>query len=79
MPGWVARRVYIGCGNGRNYLPLVDAGLDLVGLDISGRAIEQLAQRVPTRRDRLVVGDLSSLPPHELYRIVVGIQVFLTR
>jgi len=23
--------LYIGCGNGRNYLPLADAGLDLVG------------------------------------------------
>jgi len=24
--------LYVGCGNGRNYLPLVDAGLDLFGL-----------------------------------------------
>jgi hypothetical protein len=26
------RGLYIGCGNGRNYVPLRDAGLDLVGL-----------------------------------------------
>jgi len=25
--------LYVGCGNGRNYLPLLDAGLDLYGLD----------------------------------------------
>jgi hypothetical protein len=68
--------LYIGCGNGRNYLPLVDAGLDLIGLDISAKAIEQLAMRAPSRRDRLVVGDLSALPADETYRLVVGIQVF---
>lgn len=28
------RGLYIGCGTRRDYLPLVDAGLDLVGLDI---------------------------------------------
>ena len=25
--------LYVGCGNGRNYVPLVDAGLDVIGLD----------------------------------------------
>ena len=30
-----AEGLYVGCGSGRNYVPLVDAGLDLVGLDIS--------------------------------------------
>jgi hypothetical protein len=33
--------IYIGCGNGRNYLPLVVGGLDLTGLDISATAIAQ--------------------------------------
>src|SRR2546422_750085 len=28
--------LYVGCGNGRNYLPLVDAGLELFGLDRNG-------------------------------------------
>lgn len=67
--------LYIGCGNGRNYIPLVEAGLDLIGLDVSGAAIEQLAQRLPDRCDRLVHGDLSALP-EDKYQIVVGIQVF---
>jgi predicted TPR repeat methyltransferase len=31
----IDRGLYIGCGNGRNYLPLRRAGLDLTGIDIS--------------------------------------------
>jgi predicted TPR repeat methyltransferase len=52
------RGLYIGCGNGRNYIPLTEAGLDLTGLDISATAIAQLGERLPGRRDRLVTGDL---------------------
>lgn len=66
--------LYIGCGNGRNYLPLVQGGLDLVGLDISPVAIEQLRVRAPGRR--LVCGDLAVLPASERYDLVIGIQVF---
>ncbi|WP_421726337.1 class I SAM-dependent methyltransferase [Bauldia sp.] len=68
--------LYIGCGNGRNYVPMVDAGLDLIGLDISAVALEQLAIRRPGRAHRLVHGDLSALPPGETYAMVIGIQVF---
>jgi Methyltransferase domain len=68
--------VYIGCGNGRNYLPLVAGGLDLIGLDISATAIEQLQARAPGRRGRLIHGDLSALPDGATYAFVVGIQVF---
>jgi len=68
--------LYVGCGNGRNYLPVVGAGLDLIGLDVSPVAIAQLAERAPERRDRLVVGDLGSLPSGSRYDLVIGIQVF---
>jgi SAM-dependent methyltransferase len=67
--------LYIGCGNGRNYIPLTEAGLDLTGLDISATAIGQLAGRLPGRRDRLVNGDLSALPPGQRFPLVVAIQV----
>jgi hypothetical protein len=70
------RGLYIGCGNGRNYAPLVAGGLDLVGLDISGTAIAQLADRMPERRDRLVHGGLDALPSERTFGVVVGIQVF---
>jgi Methyltransferase domain len=72
----VIRGLYIGCGNGRNYLPLVAGGLDLTGLDISSAAIAQLAARAPDRRDRLVVGDLSALPAQSEYPLLIGIQMF---
>lgn len=67
--------LYIGCGNGRNYIPLTEAGLDLTGLDISATAITQLAGRLPGRRDRLVTGDLSALPAGQRFPLVVAIQV----
>ncbi len=68
--------LYVGCGNGRNYLPLVARGLDLTGLDISSIAIAELAARAPGRRDRLVGGDLAALPEGQTYPLVIGIQVF---
>jgi SAM-dependent methyltransferase len=70
------RGLYIGCGNGRNYLPLVAGGLDLTGLDVSAAAIAQLAARAPGRRDRFIHGDLTALPAEAAYRLVIGIQVF---
>src|SRR6266851_5482462 len=69
------RGVYIGYGNGRNYVPLTAAGLDLIGLDISATAIAQLAGRMPGCRDRLLLGDLSALPAGERYPLVIAIQV----
>jgi 2-polyprenyl-3-methyl-5-hydroxy-6-metoxy-1,4-benzoquinol methylase len=71
-----AEGLYIGCGNGRNYLPLITGGLDLVGLDVSAVALQQLAERAPERLHRLVDGDLSALPNGKTYPIVIGIQVF---
>ncbi len=67
--------LYVGCGNGRNYRPLVAAGLDLIGLDVSPVAIRQLTARMPERASRLVTGDLSALPAGETYPLVVAIQV----
>jgi SAM-dependent methyltransferase len=53
----LSRGLYIGCGNGRNLVPMSDAGLDLIGLDISAQAITQLHRRKPGAA-RLIVGDL---------------------
>jgi hypothetical protein len=71
-----ARGVYIGCGNGRNYLPLVRGGLELIGLDISDVALAQLSTRAPGRMSDLVQGDLSVLASEVGFSIVIGIQVF---
>jgi SAM-dependent methyltransferase len=71
----ISRGLYIGCGNGRNYIPLSEAGLDLTGLDISATAISQLAARLPGLRSRLVTGDLSALPAGQQFPLTVAIQV----
>lgn len=68
--------LYIGCGNGRNYLPMVDGGLDLVGIDVSQTAIDQLLERRPERQRCLICGTVDSLPHGVEYPIVISIQVF---
>jgi SAM-dependent methyltransferase len=72
----LTRGLYIGCGNGRNLLPMLAAGLDLTGLDISAQAIGQLRLRRPDLAGRLITGDLAALPPDVRYELVIGIQVF---
>ena len=37
----VTEGVINGCGKGRNYLPLIDSGLRLYGLDVSEEAIDR--------------------------------------
>ncbi len=68
--------LYIGCGNGRNYLPLVNTGLDLIGLDLSAESLRQLAERRPTSAERLICSDLRDYTPQALFSYIVAIQVF---
>jgi SAM-dependent methyltransferase len=70
------RGLYVGCGNGRNFLPLVAAGLDLVGLDISREALRQVLGYRPELAGTLLHGDLSALPLGERFSVVVGLHVF---
>ena len=72
----LTRGLYVGCGNGRNLLPLLAAGLDLTGLDVSAVANSQLLRRRPDLAARLVTGDLGALPPDQRFDLVIGIQVF---
>lgn len=67
--------MYIGCGNGRNYLPLVDAGLRLYGLDLSLEALRQLAARHPAPLP-LICGDFRGFTVSGGLGYVVAIQVF---
>ena len=68
------RGLYVGCGNGRNYLPLVDTGLDVIGLDVSAEALGQIAARRPDLAGRLVHGDFRSYTGAFAY--LVALQVF---
>ena len=68
--------LYVGCGNGRNYLPLVDAGLALHGLDVSREALEQLVARRATLKPQLTCADFRELEIESPVDYLVAIQVF---
>lgn len=68
--------LYVGCGNGRNFLPLVDAGLSLYGLDVSPEALRQLTARRPELSGRLLRGDFQTVEPPGRLDYLVAIQVF---
>jgi SAM-dependent methyltransferase len=70
------RGLYVGCGNGRNFLPLLDAGLELDGLDVSPEAVGQLASRHPDVARRLVCADFRQWRPAHACAYVIAIQVF---
>jgi predicted TPR repeat methyltransferase len=68
--------LYVGCGNGRNFVPLVDAGLNLYGLDVSAEALRRLAGRRPELASRLLHGRFQDREPPAPLAYVVAIQVF---
>lgn len=68
--------IYIGCGNGRNLIPLLDAGLDLRGIDISPVGIGQLIARRPEAEKRVWVSSFANLTSARVFDYVVAIQVF---
>ena len=68
--------LYVGCGNGRNYVALVDAGLDLIGLDVSKEAIAQLRMGHPHLAPDLVQADFCEFDSESLFDYIVAIQVF---
>lgn len=68
--------LYVGCGNGRNYLPLIDGGAKLHGLDISEEAIKRLRRRRPDQTLPLAVGDFGTYSTSTKFAYLIAIQVF---
>ena len=68
--------LYIGCGNGRNYIPLIEKGLDLIGLDISDVALKQISDRVPRLKDSLVHLSFDKYQTSQRFDYIIAIQVF---
>ena len=68
--------LYVGCGNGRNYLPLADAGLRLYGLDLSAESLRQLAARNPALSERLICADFRTWHSPCRFGYVIAIQAF---
>ena len=68
--------LYAGCGDGRNYIPLADSGLDLYGIDISPVAIRRLSERVPDLADKLQCVDFIDYDSDKIFDYLLAIQVF---
>lgn len=68
------RGFYPGCGNGRNLIPLLDAGLDIEAQDISEVAVRQLEDKRPGVK--VEVGDFMSSSNLSQYDYVLSIQLF---
>ena len=66
------RGLYVGCGNGRNYLEFIRAGLNVVGLDVSTVGLAQISEREPSAR--LVCSDF--LDYHGMFDYIIAIQSF---
>lgn len=68
--------LYPGCGNGRNYIPMLRAGLDLHGVDFSEAGIAQLQARDPVAEDKTWVGRFEDIQAARVYDYLTSIQVF---
>lgn len=68
-----AQGFYPGCGNGRNLVPLLEAGLDIEANDISPVAIEQLKKRYHAAKAS--VGDFL-VDSQKQYDYVLSLQLF---
>jgi cyclopropane fatty-acyl-phospholipid synthase-like methyltransferase len=69
--------LYVGCGNGRNYIPLLDAGLRIHGIDISKEGIHQIQESRP--KANVLVRDFidpTSMRQASVWDYLVAIQVF---
>ena len=68
--------LYVGCGNGRNYIPLADLGLNIIGIDISNVAIDELIKKNSTYSDKLSCQDFENFHSEKLFDYIIAIQVF---
>lgn len=68
--------IYVGCGNGRNYIRLSEAGLNITGVDISPVSIAQLIERYPAAENKVMVRDFNDMPSARVWEYIVSIQTF---
>lgn len=69
--------LYVGCGNGRNYLPLFRLlGPRLRGVDVSTEGIRQIREQAPETEQSTFVGDFRRYCGANIFRYIVAIQSF---
>ena len=69
------RGLYVGCGNGRNYVMLSKAGLDITGLDVSAVGLRQIAEKEPWLAPRLACCDFLDYAGGP-FQYLISIQAF---
>ena len=67
--------LYVGCGNGRNYIMLSKAGLDITGLDVSDVGLGQIAEKEPWLAPRLTCCNFLDYAGG-LFQYLISVQVF---
>ena len=72
------RGLYVGCGNGRNYVPITAARkLDnIVGIDSSDVAISQIQKKHPKLASHLVFETFEAFESDVQFDYIIAIQVF---
>ena len=69
------RGLYVGCGNGRNYIMLSKTGLDITGLDVSAVGLRQIAEKEPWLAPRLICCDFLDYAGGP-FQYLISIQAF---
>lgn len=68
--------LYVGCGDGRNYIPLVESGLRLSGIDISQEALEKLIAKYPAAEGKVFKSEFLDRKAARVFDYLIAIQVF---
>ena len=71
-----ARGLYVGCGNGRNYIPLAAVCPGLRGIDVSGTGLRQLVARAPEHAGRVSREDFLATNPDAPLDYIISMQAF---
>jgi SAM-dependent methyltransferase len=68
--------LYVGCGNGRNYIPLVQMGFNIYGIDPSSAGISQLVHKYPHAATKVKIQSIEDITQLRRLDYIVAIQVF---
>ena len=67
--------LYLGCGNGRNYIPLRNKNLNIFGIDISQSAISTLVDLYPKYAQDLQCTSITNFETNDKFAYIIAIQV----
>lgn len=68
--------LYIGCGNGRNYVPLIQSSLRLTGIDISSIAISQIHKKIKNYDYDVICDSFENFKFKQTFDYIISIQIF---